>query len=280
MALIYKFNLSMIAFCVLFCKILVSGNKIDFSKQELTKVPSIPDQIPTDTEILDLSSNNISFVSSVDFKGLIKINNLGLMYNFLTVFPNLLSVSDTLTFLSVGFNKINYIPAENLDILKNIQLLDIQGNQLTSIPDVDGPSNTLTLLNLPKNLFEYFPFLYRLGKSVTTLWLDENHIREVDAKALQLLKKLETLHLQKNQLKTIAIPATSKLNTFTLTIYQNPLVCDPHLAWLLVDGLIVSGSCDSPEHLKGNRTNTLSLEDLGIVNGNTRMAFLLHCCRI
>ena len=278
MHLIYKMNLLIISICVLCCKSLVSGYDMKFRGQEFISVPSIPDQIPTDIEILDLSGNNLSFVSSADFEGLTKINTLALASNFLTEFPHLLSVSGTLTALILSSNEINFISADYLDILDNIEILLIDDNQLTSIPDVDGPSSTLRSLSLSKNHFPSFPSLSRLGKSVTSFRFEENDIREVDAKALQLLTKLEKLYVQRNQLKTIPIPATSKLNS--LTIYQNPLACDPRLAWLLAEGLTVIGFCETPEHLKRNRTNTLSLEDLGIVEGNISSTILVHWCLI
>ena len=242
---------------------MASGFK-NLSDQHLSEVPSIPEKIPVNTESLDLSHNNLSAVSSDNFEGLYKLSELVLDYNFLSIFPNLSSIAETLTWFQLSYNQLSIIPAQHLDILTKLEILLIVNNILTTIPDVAGPSNSLLVIVADQNNFKSFPALQELGKSLMWLDLRNNTVTETDAADL-MLGKLEHLDIDGNHLKTIPVICGTQISEVNLT--DNPLICDKGIAWLLTDGLTVSGTCDTPGHLKGLSVGSLSYSQLGITTG-------------
>ena len=229
--------------------------KRNFYRNNLTEVPSIPAQIPNNTEELSLHDNRLSAVSSDDFEGLDKLYYLGLDYNFLTFFPNLSSIAKTLRTLQINNNQLSMIPAQHLDILIKLEHLHIYNNFLTTIPNVAGPSNSLICISAGYNKFKHFPKLQKLGKSLELLFLRGNKITEINAADLICGTQISEIQLT-----------------------NNPLVCDKHIAWMLTDRIYTSGTCDSPHNLKGTSVYSLSLSKLGITEGEF-LWYNIPCCK-
>ena len=236
----------------------------DFTSQDLVQVPSIPGEIPLNIEKLVLSDNRLTAVSSDDFEGLYQLYWLDLSLNFLTVFPNLSSVAGTLCIIDIRGNQLSIIPAQHLDILTKVEELLIRNNNLASIPNVVGPSNSLNFLSLGWNNFKNFPHLANLGKSLSKVNIRGNSITKINAADL-MLGKLEKLHADNNQLRSIPVICGTQINIIGLP--NNPLVCEKQIAWMLTEEISVEGTCTSPGHLNGRSIDSLSYSDLGITSG-------------
>ena len=236
----------------------------NFTSQHLVKVPSIPGHIPLNTEELVLTENRITAVSSDEFEGLYQLFELDLSFNFLTVFPNLSSIAETLHIFKISSNELSIIPAQHLDVLTKVERLFINSNNLASIPDVVGPSNSLRYFTFGWNNFQSFPSLQNLGKSLSSLYIRGNSIIEIHAADL-MLGKLKKLYADSNQLKSMPVICGTQIEHIGLP--NNPLVCDKCIAWMLTEGISIDGTCTSPEHLKGRPVDSLSHSDLGITAG-------------
>ncbi|KPP68529.1 toll-like receptor 1-like [Scleropages formosus] len=111
--------------------------QLDLSKHGLVKVPS---DLPWDTQYLDLSYNNITYL----YKG-----NFGIL--------------SELCVLKISHNSLKDISPSAFQDCPRLQLLDISFNALKTIPDL--PLTSLRFLDLSENLYNS----YRLGESYRSL---------------------------------------------------------------------------------------------------------------
>ena len=176
------------------------SKSVYLANRELTEVPSTG--IVWDTEKLFLGNNNLTSVASEDFEGLSLLEELYLSQNFLTVFPNLTSVSRSLRLLHITDNFLNVIPEGHLAVLYQLRYLFLKNNQLTSVPDVAVSSMQLLTFNLQGNHMTSFPVWEILGRTLTRLMVSENAIKDINADHFQGLAKLEDLNLSDNLLES------------------------------------------------------------------------------
>lgn len=120
--------------------------------------------------------------------------------------------SNTVT-LNLSHNNVSLIQALDLSDLRHLKALDLSNNQLSGISEGS------------------FVKLERLEE----LDLAHNQISCIDRNALASLRSLRYLSLSSNQLSTLPkelIEGTSRLDTLTLD--DNPWVCDCRLNWLIL----------------------------------------------
>ncbi len=110
---------------------------------------TIPEDIPADTEIIDLTDNRIARVDSIPYP-LPALSEIDLSDNLLTEFPDFSDCSNV-SVVKLKRNSITHISADRLNILTRLTHLFLRYNSLQTIPDVPGPGNTLIELQLHGN---------------------------------------------------------------------------------------------------------------------------------
>lgn len=103
----------------------VRGETIDLSGQGLTEVPGSTFN-NTNTEILDLSSNNLSGALQAEIRFMQKLRVLNLSDNNFTGVPAEVGQLANLEVLNLANNPITGLPYE-IGNLKNLQILDLRG---------------------------------------------------------------------------------------------------------------------------------------------------------
>jgi Leucine-rich repeat (LRR) protein len=178
------------------------GNTVDCSKRKLTNIPS---DLPSWTEVLDVSLNGISHLgtdalqdlaslqelnvnnnqlSSVDeqsLRGAARLQRLKASYNKLVRLPNL-NWSPLVDELILSHNNIRELEQELLVNATSVRLLDLAFNTLSTIHN------------------RSFPQLATLHH----LYLNDNKIVSIDRGAFDNLTSLEWLKLSKNRLNSLS----------------------------------------------------------------------------
>ena len=154
-----------------------SGKKYSRTSGGLTE---IPEDIPNDTKVIDLSKNAISHVRSEDLLGLGNLYKFNLEQNELTEFPDLSSVAGTLTQLYLYSNQISSVPAARLNILTKLEWLYLYNNKISFLPDVGGTwlpqaNGILDWLDVSNNELTTLPVLYGYTEGLKVS-ADGNHV--------------------------------------------------------------------------------------------------------
>eukprot|EP01080_Neovahlkampfia_damariscottae_P002984 gene2984-4994_t len=184
--------------------------EIDFSFNQIEKI----DEFPPLCMSVNFTYNKIK---EIPIEGSQYIAMMLFSHNEITTVPNELSNSLYLTKLDLGFNKIKKIPRDIILKTKNIQHLILAKNELESFLDEDiSTEDSISQLNfrrislgfnqiknLPEEFFNYCPHLTELD----VCW---NNLENLP-KSLDLLVKLQYLHLGGNKLKDDAIESFSKI---------------------------------------------------------------------
>nr|XP_056711414.1 toll-like receptor 1 [Euleptes europaea] len=163
----------------------------DYSKQSLDAVPKI---LPAQTEVLDLSQNNISEFGTSDFNYLSQLRILKVAHNFIR----------ELNFSIFQYNK-------------NLEYIDLSHNKLWTVSC--HPVTSLRHLNLSYNEFQSMPMCSEFGKMVKLEYLALSAIRiqKSDFSVLALLQ-LDTLFLGLEDLSEYKAENLSAFNTKNLQI--------------------------------------------------------------
>ncbi|XP_061406261.1 leucine-rich repeat-containing protein 15-like [Lethenteron reissneri] len=155
-----------------------SGTTVDCNSRSLASVPA---GIPSTTQYLGLSSNQITKLEPGVFDSLTQLTYLSLHTNQLTALPE--GVFDRLVNLQQLFlyqNRLSFIPAGMFDKLTNLKDLKLYSNQLTVLPE--GLFNRLmniVVLDLCCNKFTQLPTgIDKLAK-LTLLALQGNQLKSV-----------------------------------------------------------------------------------------------------
>lgn len=200
---------------------------------------------------LILSSNNISLISPMAFKGLRRLKALKLLDNKLVELPP--EVFDDMVQLQqliIENNRLKSIEENLFDKLAGLEELFLNKNQLTALPTgVLKKLARLKVLNLsrnclaalPRNIFSALTRLEKLMlyfnrlssiesgmfdslKELLELFLHSNNIQSIAPDAFHCLQKLRILTLSRNKLEVLPSGLFLHLHDLSkLTLYKNPL---------------------------------------------------------
>ena len=213
---------------------------------QITEIPENAFTGLTALTILDIRSHYISTIHEDAFAPLTSLTNLTLFRNSLTTLPA--DVFDGLTNLqeiNVRSNFIDTLPANIFSGLSNLGTLNITDNQLTSdnlgflataIPTLNTIAineNQLTSdgagpePDLPENIFN-------VHSALTTIWLQDNGIKQLPTSIFSGLSNLRWIELQDNRLTQLQDGLFTGLTSLrTLSAQRNQI---PSLGAALFDG--------------------------------------------
>ncbi|XP_031681675.1 asporin [Oncorhynchus kisutch] len=186
---------------------------------------SVPENIPTDTLMIDLQNNDITEVKEDDFKGINKIYALFLVNNKISkIHPKAFRNMDRLQLLYLSYNQLTQIPA---NLPRNILELRIHDNKISNIQKesfkglksvhvLEMSANPLANNGIELGAFDGMETLYiriaeakltavpkDLPSSLTELHLDYNKINKVEIEDFFRYKKIQRLGLSFNQIKVV-----------------------------------------------------------------------------
>ncbi|XP_013815070.1 platelet glycoprotein V [Apteryx mantelli] len=206
---------------------------------------------------LILTSNNISLISPVAFKGLSRLKVLTLLDNNLVELPaEVFDDMECLRQLIIESNRLKRIEENLFDRLVSLEELFLNKNQLTALPS--GALKKLAKLKilnlsrnslaaLPRTIFSSLTRLQKLMlyfnqlssiesglfdslKELLELFLHSNNIQSIAPDAFHCLRKLRILTLSRNKLGLLPPGLFLHLpNLSKLTLYRNPLKSLPEV---------------------------------------------------
>ncbi|XP_040468534.1 platelet glycoprotein V-like [Falco naumanni] len=224
-----------------------------------TNVAYLQDEFSRMVELqhLILSSNNISVISPMAFKGLRRLKALKLLDNKLVELPP--EVFDDMVQLQqliIENNRLKSITENLFDKLAGLEELFLNKNQLRALPSgMLKKLAKLKVLNLsrnylaalPRNIFSALTRLEKLMlyfnrlssiesgmfdslKGLLELFLHSNNIQSIAPGAFHCLEKLRILTLSRNKLEVLPPGLFLHLHDLSkLTLYRNPLKSLPEV---------------------------------------------------
>ncbi|KAG0715516.1 Peroxidasin [Chionoecetes opilio] len=232
---------------------------VECRNQQLASVPSVVD---VDTQVLDLTGNNLQTLPKYVFRraGLINLQkiylsncNIGAIDN--TAFAQLTNLVE----LDLSDNLLTEVPAQAFSHVPALRDLQLGGNRLHMIRSDN---------------FDHTPSLVRLD-------LSNSGITRVSARAFDHLSLLEKIELHSNQLTEIPVAAVRALErVHELDVHDNNWICDcralPLWRLLEVNNVPhpVSPSCSSPGRVTGRTFHQMTERDFACppnIRPNDRM---------
>ncbi|XP_067215018.1 leucine-rich repeat, immunoglobulin-like domain and transmembrane domain-containing protein 2 [Linepithema humile] len=210
---------------------------------------SIPEWIDPETQVLDMSGNDIRHLPSNIFVR-VQLTNLQRLY--------------------LRECRIDRIDSEALAGLANLVELDLSSNLLSTVPSASFTDTQFLrelvlaynpLKQIPSNAFKSTPNLVKLDLSHTQL-------TEIESKGFRGLELLESLKLNNNRLERLQPGTFEQFKKLTsIELYDNPWVCDCHLRemkmWLVKHNLPtpVAPRCHGPPQLVDRAFTDLGIDD-------------------
>ncbi|XP_077543478.1 uncharacterized protein LOC144155739 isoform X2 [Haemaphysalis longicornis] len=217
---------------------------------------------------LTLSSNKINDITDA-FKGLTLLRKISMESNLVTHIPDdAFSDNSELTEINFSQNKIRWVGRNALKGLVKLRGLFLQGNELLSL---NGSLRHLPEIRFLDASFNAIQSLERgefeNNGRLTSIELMENNISNLRG-AFIGADEMKSLNLRKNQVQVLRrsdfplrMPAKP-----TLTLAENPLMCDCRLAWLVRRDREVQinnyPTCEGPPWLRGKRLHDVTAIDL------------------
>ncbi|XP_043978128.1 leucine-rich repeats and immunoglobulin-like domains protein 2 isoform X2 [Gambusia affinis] len=272
-------------------------------------------------QLLEMKRNKIKIVDSLTFKGLESLKSLKMQRNGITKLMdgaffglnnieelelehnNLTEVNKVwlyglrmLRILQISHNAIGVIRPDAWEFCQKLEELDLSHNHLTRLEETAfvglGFLETLNLgenaiSHLGEGVFSSLAHLRTLDirnneiswaiedsiavfngmKKLTTLNLQRNKIKSITQKAFEGLDELKELDLGKNGIMSIHPEALSHLELEVFVLNSSSLLCDCHMQWLgpwLTEGQFlqsVSAVCAHPAGLLGRSILSISPEE-------------------
>lgn len=228
------------------CKcVWAGGNKqVDCSNGHFD---SVPKNISTDIQTLNLSGNPIHEISKEAFSdiGQVNLKKLFLSHCQLEVIHKQgLKGLAIMIELDLSFNNLTSLHRDTFDPIEKIRWIFLNDNRIEKLDD---------------GLFKNLPFLQRL-------YLSNNRIVQIGVKTFMNVPKLSDLRLDNNKLEHLKVDVLDKLPLANLDLHENPWRCDCYLAplrnWFITKNLHrVQIVCVDPPKLHKIDWKNLSTSD-------------------
>ncbi|XP_077441169.1 leucine-rich repeat and immunoglobulin-like domain-containing nogo receptor-interacting protein 3a [Vanacampus margaritifer] len=163
------------------------------------RLSALPDGIPADTRILDLSANKLRWVEHGDLLSFPNVEKLDLSENMISVLePNAFSSLQSLQSLSLRANQLKLIPMGAFSHLSNLTSLDLSGNKLVILLDFTFQDlKNLRNLEVGDNDLVYISNKAFLGLlALRELTIERCNLTSVSSQSLSYLHNLATLRLR------------------------------------------------------------------------------------
>ncbi|XP_022794381.1 leucine-rich repeat and transmembrane domain-containing protein 2-like [Stylophora pistillata] len=99
-----------------------------------SRITHVPRDLPLNTAILDLPSNQLSSIKEYTFGNLTMLKKVNLSKNELRTFPQSTFHLPNLTKIDLSCNMLKFIPEKAFQNLTSLTYLDLQQNLLKHIP--------------------------------------------------------------------------------------------------------------------------------------------------
>ncbi|KAK1796464.1 hypothetical protein P4O66_009511, partial [Electrophorus voltai] len=225
-------------------------------------------------EELELEHNNLTELSKGWLYGLHMLRVLHLSHNNVgLVHADAWEFCHRLEELDLSFNHLSRLEGWAFTGLGLLQSLNLGENHITHLGDgvFSGLANvrTLDIRNNDISLaIEDLVGMFVGMKKLNTLILQKNKIRTITKRAFEGLEELEHLDLSKNRLMSLHPDAFSHLKLKSLDLNTSSLLCDCHLKWLsqwLTDSCFqqsCTAVCAHPTPLAGRSIFAVRPEEL------------------
>ncbi|XP_030597475.1 leucine-rich repeat and immunoglobulin-like domain-containing nogo receptor-interacting protein 1 [Archocentrus centrarchus] len=233
--------------CPSSCRCNATVLELNCSLSQLTRVP---DGLPQEAKLLNLTHNAIKTLARQQFHALTKLLDLDLSNNLLVIIEVEAFLGlQSLRTLRLSHNHLKIIPVGAFASLTNLQLLDISSNQILVFLDFTFRElAALRFMKAADNDVVYISHQAFTGlTSLQELHLDGCNLTAMPTEALTQLSVLRSLHF--HRLGLTALPNYS----FSHLVHLKELVIS-HCPWL--------------ESLSGNSLFGLNLTSLTIKHGN------------
>uniref|UniRef100_A0AAZ1Y232 Ig-like domain-containing protein n=1 Tax=Oreochromis aureus TaxID=47969 RepID=A0AAZ1Y232_OREAU len=163
------------------------------------RLSALPDGIPLDTKILDLSGNKLRWVEHGDLLPYSRLEKLDLSENMISVLePNAFSSLQNLKSLSLRGNQLKLVPMGAFSRLSNLTSLDLSGNKIVILLDFTFQDlRSLKNLEVGDNDLVYISNKAFLGLvGLKELTIERCNLTSVSSQSLSYLHNLVTLRLR------------------------------------------------------------------------------------
>ncbi|XP_030849853.1 toll-like receptor 3 [Strongylocentrotus purpuratus] len=174
---------------------------------------SVPQDLPSNTVMLDLSFNKITTLFNGSFAYLPDITTLGLASNFLSQIENgTFNPLKNLKILYLSQSSITVLSRGVFDSLTALTTLDLRNNEIKKIPEC----------------------LLQTQYHLAVLFLSNNELETIPRTLFNETTSLHSLFIQQNKIATIEPRTMFPTNTtLKLDAYGNPFSCTCHLNWFV-----------------------------------------------
>ncbi|XP_066276299.1 leucine-rich repeat-containing protein 4B-like [Branchiostoma lanceolatum] len=212
---------------------------------------TVPKGLPADTDHLDFTENNLTYIQADTFKQLSQVQQLYL-----------------------AGNEIVGIKFRAFSMLKHLKILDLRHNKLTEVREYyfTGLSKLRQLFLVGNTITEVdsmaFSGLFRIEK----IYLGKNELTTFPWTSLFLLPMLEQLDLTENRIQVLDPKIRNMPQANAFFLHDNPYKCNCQMRWFgewLNSGLVPQGmdayrhlyKCHLPESLRLHKIASLKQED-------------------
>ncbi|XP_036887226.1 leucine-rich repeat transmembrane protein FLRT2-like [Sturnira hondurensis] len=257
------------------------------------QLKDFPVNLPKNVRVLHLQENVIRTISRVALAQLLKLEELYLDDNFLSiegVETGAFWEAISLKFLFLSKNYLNRVP---FGLPVGLQELRVDENRIAFLSDMDFhylrsleclilDGNNLTSEGIAKGTFSHLTKLKELsivrnslsrppsdlpGTHLLRLYLQDNQINHIPLTAFSNLRKLERLDISNNQLRGLTQGVFDNLsNLKQLTARNNPWFCDCGIKWVtewlkyIPSSLRVLGfTCQGPKQARGMNVTEMNM---------------------
>nr|XP_040040832.1 leucine-rich repeat and immunoglobulin-like domain-containing nogo receptor-interacting protein 3a [Gasterosteus aculeatus aculeatus]XP_040040833.1 leucine-rich repeat and immunoglobulin-like domain-containing nogo receptor-interacting protein 3a [Gasterosteus aculeatus aculeatus]XP_040040834.1 leucine-rich repeat and immunoglobulin-like domain-containing nogo receptor-interacting protein 3a [Gasterosteus aculeatus aculeatus] len=170
------------------------------------RLSSLPDGIPLDTKVLDLSGNKLRWVEQSDLLSYPRLEKLDLSDNMVSSLePNAFSSLQNLRSLSLRGNQLKLVPMGAFSRLSNLTSLDLSGNKIVILLDFTFQDlKSLKNLEVGDNDLVYISNKAFLGLvGLRELTIERCNLTSVSSQSLSYLQNLVDLRLRYLSISTL-----------------------------------------------------------------------------